>query len=255
MRQPVPLAVPVRIASAARSALALCPPGEVLVHRQSFAHTHLYAGTAGLVALTDRTASHSVCAVRVDPLTFDELSGVRYLLAGHRVLAGDHLTIELRRTWRTQVPRLRRPSYTTVRRLRELLGEAARGLPLDAELRPADLVGLGEGLTPSGDDVICGALGAAHAWSSQSHVDALWSQAIPRIGTTTELSAQFLHSAWRGQVTGELRALLVALSTGRWQAEYDELLRVGHTSGADLAHGVLLLLSTLHDDEENRIDD
>lgn len=252
---PSVVGLPVRAASAARAALALCPPGEVLVHRQSFAHTHLYAGSSGLVALTDRTASHSVCGVRVDPQTFAELADVRYLLAGDRVLVADRFTIELRRIWRTRVPRLRLPSRATLEDLRDRLADAALGLPLGTELRPAALVGLGGGLTPSGDDILCGALGAAHAWSTQARIDELWSEAIGRIATTTDLSGQFLHAAWRGQVAGELRALLMALPTHRWHPAYDELLRVGHTSGADLAHGVFLMLSTLHDDEENRIDD
>lgn len=244
-----------RVASAARCALALCRPGEVLVRRHSFAHTHLYAGSAGLLAVTDEAASRSVCAVRVDPQTFSELSNARHLLVGERTLASDRVTIEVRRTWRTRVPRLPRPTSGTLASLRARLEHADRGLPMHTRLEPSLLVGRGQGLTPSGDDVVCGALAAAHAWSSQRRVDALWSATVGGLAGTTDLSAQFLRSAYGGHVSGELRALLLALSAGRWQAELDELLRVGHTSGADLAHGVFLLLSTLHDDEENRIDD
>ena len=244
----------IRSASAARAARDLLVPGDVLSQVHRFAHTLLYAGSRGLVAITDRTASHSVCAVRVAPETFADLATTDYLDVGVRTLHAGSLTIDLARTWDTRVRAWRRPPAQVCSELRHALAEAGRGLPLDTALEPADLVGRGEGLTPSGDDLLCGAFGAAHAWGEPADVERLWALTVPHLAGTTDLSAQFLRSAAAGQVAGELRELLLGLSRGVWRAAYDDLLRLGHTSGADLAHGTLLYLDTLHrvanDDEE-----
>lgn len=239
-----------RAASLAQSALELLTPGDVLVHRHTFEHTHLFAGQHGLVALTDRAASRSVCAVRLDPATFADLDGVRYLLVAEHRLVADGLTIDLRRTWRTRIARLPLPAPEVRSALADAVSSAGRGLPMTTALEPRRLVGLGAGLTPSGDDILCGALAAAHAWGDRSRVDALWSGALPHLGGTTALSGQLLATAWRGHACGELRELLIGLSRGRWRSSYDELLRIGHTSGADLAHGVLLLLNDLPELDE-----
>lgn len=249
-------ATPARVlsASAAQAALDLLIPGEVLVRRHGFAHTQLFAGSRGMVALTDQTASRSVCAVRLDQRAFDELSGVTYLLAGDRVLHADDMSIELRRTWRTSVPSLPGPEARVLTELREELERTETGLPVDSALDPASLVGLGAGLTPAGDDLLCGALAAAHAWSDRATVDGLWSGCLPRLGATTDLSAQFLRTAWRGHVAAELRELLLGLSGGRWRRAFDVLTRIGHTSGADLALGVLLMCTNLQNDDEGVLD-
>ncbi|WP_153504736.1 DUF2877 domain-containing protein [Cumulibacter manganitolerans] len=234
-----------RVASAARSARALLVPGDVLGRVHSFAHTHLYAGCRGLVAVTDRTASHSVCAVRVDPQTFADLATATYLDVQAQALVSGQLAIEVRRTWDTRVRAMRRPPERIPGELWTALHSSRHALPLSTELQPAALVGRGEGLTPSGDDLLCGVLAAAHAWSGPDEVSRLWQRIVPHLAGTTDLSAQFLRSAYEGHVAGELRELLIGLARGPWRPAYDDLLRLGHSSGADLAHGVLLHLETL----------
>jgi hypothetical protein len=112
--------------------------------------------------------------------------------------------------------------------------------PLEAPA--ARLLGRGPGLTPLGDDVLAGALAT---------LVALESPAAGRLGAavlahapdrTTFVSAALLHHAARGESVPELTALLVAARDGgaqRLSAATDRLLRVGHTSGAGLAIGVL----------------
>lgn len=117
----------------------------------------------------------------------------------------------------------------------EAVAVLSRVLAAGAPLAPAvtALLGRGPGLTPLGDDVLAGALVALVAAASP---------AAPRLAAeifdqlphrTTFVSAALLRHAARGECVPELAAF-VAGRPGATEA----LLRVGHTSGAGLAHGV-----------------
>jgi hypothetical protein len=117
---------------------------------------------------------------------------------------------------------------------------------LPDDVAPLDLVGRGPGLTPSGDDVVAGALVAAHAtghpglaaWRDQTG-DAL------RKRRTTAVSRGLLHHALQGYAVPELAVFLVAVCAGGDPASASSrLLAVGHSSGAALAAGALHVLST-----------
>lgn len=111
------------------------------------------------------------------------------------------------------------------------------------------IVGLGPGLTPSGDDVLAGLLvtlrllggavpdGAKAVWLADWIGAAVTADAGKR---TTALAATLLHCAALGQAGGEVAALLRGL-TGLEPAlpALRRLLAAGHTSGSDLAWGVL----------------
>lgn len=115
-------------------------------------------------------------------------------------------------------------------------------------ITPHALVGLGPGLTPSGDDVLAGALIAAHATSDPRL--AQWqreTRAALQVRRTTAVSRGLLHHAMDGYATPELAAFVTALCAGdRHDAgrATPALLALGHTSGAALAAGVLHVLST-----------
>ena len=116
--------------------------------------------------------------------------------------------------------------------------------PIDAEAA-ARLVGRGEGLTPLGDDLLCGWL-AAHraAGVATPDLDAAVRRLAPR---TTLLSAGLLDCALHGEVLPELGAWLAAVGTPAEPVRAAALLEVGHTSGAGLLHGARLALATLHE--------
>jgi Protein of unknown function (DUF2877) len=103
----------------------------------------------------------------------------------------------------------------------------------------AGLLGRGPGLTPSGDDVVAGFLLGARAFgratgAAVAAVDQLAASA------TTALSAQLLRHAVRGECVAQVAALATALIGGRAPGDaVDQLLAVGHTSGAALAAGLL----------------
>lgn len=110
------------------------------------------------------------------------------------------------------------------------------------------LVGLGPGLTPSGDDVLAGLLlalrllggairgGTRAVWLADWLGAAVTCHAADR---TTSVSATLLHCAARGQAAAEVATLLRAFAGQEAAAPaMARLLAVGHTSGADLAWGL-----------------
>jgi hypothetical protein len=110
------------------------------------------------------------------------------------------------------------------------------------------MVGLGPGLTPSGDDVLAGLLlalrllggairgGTRAVWLADWLSAAVTYDAASR---TTSLSATLLHCAARGQAAAEAATVLRAFA-GQEPAvpAVTRLLAAGHTSGADLAWGL-----------------
>ncbi len=115
---------------------------------------------------------------------------------------------------------------------------------LDAETVPL-LIGRGEGLTPLGDDVVCGWLAAHRALGVPTPaVDA----AVRRhLGRTTPFSAALLECALEGEVADPVRRYLRALGTPAAPAARQALERFGHTSGRGLALGLDLGLAAALD--------
>jgi hypothetical protein len=99
------------------------------------------------------------------------------------------------------------------------------------------LLGLGPGLTPSGDDYLGGALVALRALGEDAAAGALWRAIRARAaGRTHAISLAHLSAAAAGEaheaVHGCLEELL-APRAARWEAPLARLDRVGHCSGWD----------------------
>jgi hypothetical protein len=120
------------------------------------------------------------------------------------------------------------------------LGDAGR-----ASLRQAvaGLVGLGAGLTPSGDDFLCGFMAAARAsWADAALVDALGDAIRADAERTGAMSAFLLRCSALGLWPAPLVDLAGALAREREAeslAALGALCGLGHSSGADLATGFL----------------
>jgi hypothetical protein len=112
------------------------------------------------------------------------------------------------------------------------------------------IVGLGPGLTPSGDDALAGLLlalrllggavpgGGRAVWLADWLGAAVTANACDR---TTSLAATLLHCAARGQASVEAAAVLRGIAgQDPLVPAARRLLATGHTSGADLAWGLLL---------------
>jgi hypothetical protein len=110
------------------------------------------------------------------------------------------------------------------------------------------MIGLGPGLTPSGDDVLTGLLlalrllggairgGTRAVWLADWLSAAVTYEAGSR---TTSLSATLLHCAARGQAAAEVATVLRAFAGQEPAAPaVTRLLAAGKTSGADLAWGL-----------------
>lgn len=114
------------------------------------------------------------------------------------------------------------------------------GVIVPAEIRPDLLVGAGPGLTPAGDDVLAGALVAAHATADPRLAG--WQEAVRlalRTRDTTAVSRGLLTHALDGWAIPELADFITAVCRGTVGESADRLLAVGHSSGAALAAGAM----------------
>ncbi len=120
-----------------------------------------------------------------------------------------------------------------------------RTAPPVAELRA--LIGLGPGLTPSGDDLLGGALVALHLLGRPDLAEALWHGISGAVETGTHaISRAHLAAAARGLGGAALHAILNDLLTGKTDALATRLAavdRIGHTSGWDALAGATIALS------------
>jgi hypothetical protein len=101
----------------------------------------------------------------------------------------------------------------------------------------AALVGLGDGLTPYGDDVLCGWLAVTR--SAGIETPAVDAAVRELAGTTTLLSATLLECAMAGEAVPEFVAWLAGTGS------VEDVERIGHSSGRGLVEGARLALSGL----------
>jgi hypothetical protein len=128
------------------------------------------------------------------------------------------------------------------------LGESVRAGSLDpASGAVAGLVGLGCGLTPSGDDFLGGFVTAGHCRSDREHLpllEELKRQVLDSLAGTNAISATLLRCAAEGKISGALHDLAQALQGGRDLAgPLARLCAFGHSSGMDITTGFLYGLS------------
>lgn len=111
------------------------------------------------------------------------------------------------------------------------------------------MLGLGPGLTPSGDDLLAGIVAAlvwqARLGSGQPHLARSLANAIKCTASrvTNHISARFLWHACEGVLYApafDVGAALLSGDTAGVKAALPRLLTVGHTTGADLAAGLLV---------------
>jgi len=112
----------------------------------------------------------------------------------------------------------------------------------------AQLIGLGPGLTPSGDDYFGGVLVALRWLGRGPQADSLWRWLEPRLAErTSAISAAHLAAAASGQVHEALHEVLENLSAWQVPDLHPSLARldaVGHTSGWDALAGIVAVAKT-----------
>ena len=198
---------------------------------------------AGLVALTSREVPPGPIYARGDfPL--------------HRLTAGDTVTVDLSCTTLWQGTTLSPERLATGPALDVLAGAPPSALA-DPAYEPRRtcaercvdrgdlddavdaLAGLGPGLTPAGDDALAGILLLLGAHDRAAAV------AAADRARTNDIARAFLAWAARGQSIEPVHRLLSAGDAAGASAALAELLRFGHSSGADLAFGLRLGLGGL----------
>lgn len=104
-----------------------------------------------------------------------------------------------------------------------------------------ELLGLGIGLTPSGDDFIIGVLAALELYKKSDIRTRLAEAVGSNLSATNTISAAFLRHAINGRYSERLLEMLLHPSEGRVVLAAS----VGHSSGADTLFGILFTSNTL----------
>jgi len=131
------------------------------------------------------------------------------------------------------------------------VAEFVRGLVDLDDHRMADLaprlVGSGPGLTPLGDDLLCGWLSTFRAAGVATPLtdDVLGRLLVADRPATTLLSATLIDCAHHGEVLPQFGSWLGSLGTAQESERLARLRAVGATSGAGLAEGARLALLSL----------
>lgn len=111
-----------------------------------------------------------------------------------------------------------------------------------------ELIGLGEGLTPAGDDCVVGVLAVIHhlapSWLRQ-HPTITESIAARAAVATTTIAGEFVTHALDGRFAETILELLTGRTPDGIARAAARLLRTGATSGADTLVGVRLALHCL----------
>ncbi len=208
MARVIPVAAPVRVRERLRSLATGSAP---IMHRGPDA---VYVDVGGwCVGVVGTRATAVPCALRT---SLDTLPDVATAEVRDGVLHLDDEPVVVGRLVDVQVPRL-----------------ALSGTPDPVDV--AALVGRGDGLTPYGDDVLCGWL-ALHraAGTATPEVD---DEVRAHLHRTTLLSATLLDCALQGEVIPEFAAYVSALGTPDEAALAAALAAVGHSSGRGLLEG------------------
>jgi len=249
----IPVSAPPRVRDLIRSA----PDGPVpVIHAGPQA---VYVAVAGrCVGLLGRDATGVPCGLRSRIPSFAAWEcGSAYLANG--MLHVDHIRLTVGRAVAVQVPplghgtvprRTASPATAAATPQAVVVGLVPRGVTTEVGLVPQitaatvkQLLGRGTGLTPLGDDVLCGWIATHRAAGVPTpEVDRAVRAGLHR---TTLLSATLLDCALHGEALPELSRFLRAIGTADEGDRAGDLLAVGGTSGAGLLMGARLALDDL----------
>lgn len=106
----------------------------------------------------------------------------------------------------------------------------------------SSIIGLGIGLTPSGDDFLCGVLAGLILRNGTDHpfFAALQEQITQKLPDTNDISRAFLHCALQGQFSEAICSLRHASDAAQLSAAFSA---IGHSSGMDTLCGILYALT------------
>ena len=241
-----------------------------VVHRGADA---VYLESRGdVIGIVSRHASPVPCAIATRADSVAQLLGGRAPAVGDPVrIGGGSLEVGGRRVRVTRFVDFAMPSFDRAQAPRMLARLTSRTATApDDELSPevlallrerpaaalTQVLGRGSGLTPYGDDVVCGLLATLLAAHDPCAADLRHRSRALAPGRTTALSATLLHRAGEGDVLPAFARVVAALlhphepaqqsGTHELGARVAELRAVGHTSGAGMLLGLRLALDHIN---------
>jgi len=119
----------------------------------------------------------------------------------------------------------------------------------------SNLVGLGSGLTPSGDDFLAGIVATFHCFNKKTKLDLVLHQAISSSQTTAISNAVF-SAALKGWFCEKIHDFLLELQKQKTdncllEKKLDYVLGIGHSSGSDTLAGIYIVFKFLSFHENN----
>ena len=146
-------------------------------------------------------------------------------------------------------------TQTLYSRLRQALAALWEGLLADDQTQIVQqcraCVGLGLGLTPSGDDMLLGSLTALHMYRPEL-ARRLGEGIRPLLGRTNDISRSYLELALDGYAATPVLGAAAELAEGGTE-QTEMLLHVGHSSGCDILEGLITTAERLEQIEEGRM--
>ncbi|BCA86447.1 hypothetical protein EsVE80_19700 [Enterococcus saigonensis] len=109
------------------------------------------------------------------------------------------------------------------------------------------LVGRGQGLTPSGDDILVAYTFVAGAFK-KDYATGLVSELAKQKGRTTDISFAYIKSCEKGYVNSLIYQLYQDLKKNRKEnlaQDIQNIMAIGHTSGKDMCYGIYLGISAI----------
>lgn len=181
-------------------------------------------------------------------------------LAATRV-PGEGLGVFALRPGKTATEPVARMASEPLEHLHRWLKSSIRGditTSSDGLERVRPLLGLGPGLTPSGDDLLGGVMVALHTFGREEISNALWRTLRPwALQAGNVISFAHLSAASEGQGSAAVHGIVHALQTGNGTEMVEclsDIEQTGHTSGWDALAGVVTVVDALLCTEGERDD-
>lgn len=255
-------------ASAAIELVLVGPPRSATVVAATGQAAYLIADGGEIVCIAGNDAVRVPCAMVIESKALPAMPAAGTVATvGGGTLSVAGTIYRVHRWWRPPRPRGlgAAPPARLANAVRWLTGRVADPLDEGGRAAVADLVqalaggdrpdaavdrllGRGPGLTPTGDDVLAGAMVCLSALGAPAAAPLATAVLAAAPGATTAVSSALLRHAARGECIPQLADLLEAVAgdgTALPRAA-GGLLAVGHCSGAGLLHGVLVALAIAH---------
>ncbi|MDZ4132957.1 MAG: DUF2877 domain-containing protein [Dethiobacteria bacterium] len=110
-----------------------------------------------------------------------------------------------------------------------------------------NLIGMGKGFSPTGDDLIHGALVAYHSFMNDNNFIVKISGSFHELFTQTNFIGQhMLEMGWKGKASEAMTAFMLTLNDGAVdKSALSRVLKIGSGSGFEMAIAILLYVKTM----------